>query len=517
MGRTRQSCPKVAAPGKPDFHMGTTARVIRLSTRTQTLLNLSAIFMRRNPPLRMTGHGTGNGPAIWRALLFVLLLAAPPSRASDSTPPPEISAVTNEAYTPDSTQEEREKFAGASEWFPAKQPFLMPYLAKRDIPSEFCLQSGSVFPDPVISNFLQGVKTSASNVGVRYRIQQGFTYVGLGGVASGSSQLAYWSFSLRAIVAILSAPRAGFGLWLTAESSGHLELDSVSAGQSPRKNLGTIVNPAGAIGGPNGIALRQLALQLSMADGKFVLLAGVINQGRYLDRNIYADTARGQFLNSALVHDAVLPLAGRNLGLLAQWQPTKLFYAMFGIAANNQKTGHSALNDLSLDDMSYLLELGLTPADVFGLGPGVYRVQPFLSTVAGKTQPGFGIDLQQRLGKDSPFGYFARFGVGGAATTLYGAALQLGTGFSVRGPLAQLGLVPRLTNDYAGVGFVWSQPNASRRPAVHFNEYGVELMYVLQLTRTLSIQPDFQRIQNPANNAKSDTARVFQIQANLIW
>jgi porin len=446
-----------------------------------------------------------------------LVMASDPAPArlaetSESAAPAEIDPAEAAIDAPEKRRE-----ADASGWFPAKQPFLMPYLEKRDVPSKFCLQPGSVFPDPVISNFLQAVKTNASDVGLRYRFQQGLTYANLSGVSSGASQLSYWSFSLRAVAAILNAPQSGIGLWLTAETSGHLGLDTVSAEQSPRKNLGSIVNPAGAVGGPNGIALRQFALQLSMFEGKFVVLAGVINQGRYLDRNIYADTARGQFLNSALVHDAVLPLAGRNLGLLAQWQPTNLFYAMFGVAANNQRTGHSPLNNLSLDDCSYILELGLTPDDVFGLGPGVYRVQPFVSSVGGKSQPGVGIDLQQRLGKESPFGYFARFGVGGATTTLYGAALQMGTGISVRGPLSRLGLIPRLTNDYLGVGFVWSQPNASRRPAVHFNEYGVELMYVLQLTRTLTVQPDFQIIQNPANNSKSDTARIFQLQANLVW
>ena len=453
------------------------------------------------------------------ALRVVMAFAAMHLAAGNafSASPGEITAADNDSYTPDSSQQQSENAESPPAWFPAKQPFLMQYLAKRDIPSEFCLQAGSVFPDPAISNFLQGVKTSAAKAGVRYRLQQSFTFAGMGGVANGSSQLGYWSFSLRAVVAILSAPKSGVGLWLTAETSGHLGLDFVSAEQSPRKNLGTIVNPAGAVGGPNGIALRQLALQLSLFEGQFVLFAGVINQGRFLDRNIYADTARGQFLNSGLIHGAVLPLAGRNLGLLMQWQPANLFYAMFGFAANNQRTGHSPLDHLSLDDISYILELGLTPQDVCGLGPGIYRLQPFLSTVGGKTQPGIGINLQQRLGKDSPFGYFARFGVGGATTTLSGAALQLGTGLTVRGPLAHLGLVPRLTNDYAGVGFVWSQPNASRRPAVHFNEYGVELMYVLQLTRTLTVQPDFQVIQNPANNPKSNTARIFQLQANLVW
>src|SRR5262249_35690238 len=206
-----------------------------------------------------------------------------------------------------------------------------------------------------------------------------------------------------AVAAILSAPKAGVGLWLTAETSGHLGLDSVSAATTPRKNLGTIVNPVGAVGGPNGIVLRQLALQLSMADGKFVLTAGVINQGRYLDRNIYADTARGKFLNSALVHDAVLPLASRNIGVMAQWQPTNLFYATLAIGSNNTRSGHSALQDIGFANCSYNLELGLTFDDVFGLGPGVYRVQPFISTVSGKSQPGIGIDFEQQLGAKSPF------------------------------------------------------------------------------------------------------------------
>ena len=444
--------------------------------------------------------------------LLALAFAPWPVRATEPAGPAEISQAEVAAEIPEPRAGE-DTFA----WFPAKQPFLMPYLEKRNIPSKLCLQPGSLFRDPIVSTFVQEVKTKAADVGVRYRFQQSFTYADLGSAANGPSQLGYWSFSLRAIAAILSAPQAGVGLWLTAEASGHLGLDTASAEATPRKNLGTIVNPVGAVGGPNGIVLRQLALQMSMADGKFVLTAGVINQGRYLDRNIYADTARGKFLNSALVHDAVLPLANRNIGVMAQWQPTNLFYAMFAIGANNTRAGHSALQNLSFNDCSYNLELGLTPDDVFGLGPGVYRVQPFVSTVGGRSQPGIGFDLQQRLGRDSPFGYFARFGVGGSDTTLYGAALQLGTGFTVRGPLARLGLVPRLTNDYAGIGFFLSQPNTARKPVVHYNEYGIELMYVLQLTRTLTVQPDFQIIENPVNNAKSDTARVFQIQANLVW
>ena len=65
------------------------------------------------------------------------------------------------------------------------------------------------------------------------------------------------------------------------------------------------------------------------------------------------------------------------------------------------------------------------------------------------------------------------------------------------GPLKNAGLFPRLSNDYLGAGFIWSQPSAAAEPAVHQNEYGIELAYVLQLTPTASIQPDLQIVWDP--------------------
>ena len=213
----------------------------------------------------------------------------------------------------------------------------------------------------------------------------------------------------------------------------------------------------------------------------------------------------------------MLPLSYNNLGLNLQYQPSDWGYLMLGTGANNQGPGHSPFNNLGFDNWSYLLEFGLTPGNVLGLGPGVYRFQPFVATVDGVTQPGVGLNVQQQLGTNSPFAWFGRFGVGGSRVTLDGAAAQVATGIAMKAPLQYTGLFPKLSSDYAGVGFIWSRPSALIEPVAHRNEYGLESMYVLQLTPLTSIQPDLQFIWNPAGNAAAEYNIVFQLQLNLTW
>ena len=45
--------------------------------------------------------------------------------------------------------------------------------------------------------------------------------------------------------------------------------------------------------------------------------------------------------------------------------------------------------------------------------------------------------------------------------------------------------------DASGVGFIWSHPDTAETPLYHDNEYGLEVVYVLQLTPTMKLQPDF--------------------------
>jgi carbohydrate-selective porin OprB len=303
---------------------------------------------------------------------------------------------------------------------------------------------------------------------------------------------------------------------VSTELNAQIGLTAASREQSPQRNFGSLVNPQGNVVGPNGVWVSELAWQQSLFDGELVLLAGQLDQGNYLDVNAYANNSQVQFLNGAFVNNSVLPLPGNNLGANLQWQPTSSWYVLFGTGANNQTPGQSPFQNLSLDNWSYLLELGLTPTNFLGLGPGVYRFIPFAATVNGQTQAGLGLNMQQQLGETSPFACFGRFGVGGSQIMLAGARAQASVGFVITAPLQRAGLISGLSNDLLGTAFVWSQA-AATQTVYHQNEYAWETFYALQLTPTIRLQPDMQIVWNRAFNPDSGPAFVWQLQLNIAW
>jgi hypothetical protein len=403
------------------------------------------------------------------------------------------------------------------EWFPTTPPTLMPYPANLDEYGNTAIQQGAVWQSDPLSRVAQAGKYALSEAGLRYSYYQSLTMVSMTDVASGASALQYYTatfFGKWAVTELTNAGRAG---WLSTEVNVQLGLSPASRTQMPQGNLGSIVNPQATVFGPNGIWVSELAWQQSMMDGELVLLAGQVDQSNYLDANAYANNSQGQFLNSAFVNSMVLPFAFNNLGLNLQYQPSQNWYVLFGTGALNQEPGHSPFADLGFQNWSYLLEFGLTPKNFLGLGPGAYRLQPFIATVGGVTQAGLGLNVQQQLGPSSPFAWFGRFGVGGTQVTLDGASAQIATGLAMQAPLKYAGLFPKLSNDYLGAGFVWSRPSAVMQPTVHANEYGFEATYVLQLTPLASLQPDFQVLWNPANNPGAERNFIFQLQLNLTW
>jgi porin len=266
----------------------------------------------------------------------------------------------------------------------------------------------------------------------------------------------------------------------------------------------------------NGFRVPELAWQQSLREGEVVVVAGMVSQRNYLDGNAEAHTARGEFMNSALVHSQVLPLTEYNFGANLQWQPRDEWYAMLGAAAGNAVAGRAPWTDFSWGHWSLLGEFGYAPRDFLGLGPGVYRLQPFLAAAGGPTQAGLGFNLQQQLGPHSPCAWFGRFGFGGSEVVA-AAAAQVGTGLVVQAPLQAAGLVPKWSNDLLGVGFVWSQPRATSETVYHPNEYSLESFYALQLTPTMKLQPDLQVVWNPAYSPAAGPAVVAQLQLNLAW
>ncbi len=414
------------------------------------------------------------------------------------------------------SQRIRESKSGR-EWFPDTPPILPPYLANVDEYGNTAIQSGALWPTDPVSPVVQAGKTAVADAGLRYILYQSLTMMSMTGEKSGSGTLQYYTATFQGKWGITEWTNAGRAGWISTEVNVQQGLSADSRAQLPSKNLGSIVYPQASVFGPNGIWISELAWQQALMDGHLVVLAGQMDQSNYIDVNAYANNSQGQFMNSAFVNSSVLPLPYDNLGTQLQYQESPSWYALLGMGANNQRPSQSPFVNLGFDNWSWVAELGWTPTNVFGLGPGAYRFQPFVATVGGVTQGGVGLNIQQQLGAQSPFGWFGRFGVGGEAVTLDGASAQVATGVVLQGPLQYAGMVPRLSNDLLGLAFVWSRPSDVMQPVTHSGETGLELMYVLQVTPTASLQPDLQILWDAVNNPTSDRCIVFQLQLNLTW
>jgi carbohydrate-selective porin OprB len=407
--------------------------------------------------------------------------------------------------------------AGVSgfQFFPAHRPRLMPYLASQDDFGNTAIRPGSLFFLTPLEGPLQGGKYRLSEYGFRYSLEQTLTFVSMTDVKQGDSDLAYYTFNLKSKWAMFNAPDDGTAGWISSQVEAKTGLDSAGNTQSAKSNLGTVTDPTGIWSGVNGFRVPELAWQQSARQGEIVLVAGMVSQRNYIDRNAYADSGRSKFMNSALINSEVLPLAQYNFGLNLQWQPADEWYALAGASMGNAQAGNAPWADFSGDNWSLPGEIGYAPRDFLNLGPGVYRLQPFAAEVDGATGGGLCFNLQQQLGSQSPLAWFGRFGFGGSKVSA-GASAQAGTGFVLQAPFKHL-LLQRTSNDLLGVGFVWSEPSSTTKTVYHENEYVLETVYALQLTPTIKLQPDFQMIWDPAFHRDTSQAMVFQLQLAMAW
>ena len=401
------------------------------------------------------------------------------------------------------------------QFFPAMPPRLMPYLASQDDYGNTAIRPGALFFFTPLEGLVQGGKYRLSDWGFRYSLDQTLTYASLTGVKKGSSDLSFYTLDLKSKLAVYDAPDAGTAGWISSQIEAKNGLDASGGAQSAKSNLGTLTDPTGIWSSVNGFRIPELAWQQSARHGEIVVVAGMVSQQNYIDGNAYAASGRSKFINSALIHSQVLPLAQNNFGVNLQWQPLDEWYALAGASMGNAPSGNSPWTDFSSANWSVPMELGYAPRDFLNLGPGVYRLQPFAAAVDGSSGGGLCCNLQQQLGADSPLGWFGRAGFGNSKVSA-GADRQIGSGFVLQGPMEHL-LLQRTSNDFLGVGFVWSQPSDTTKTVYHENEYVMETVYALQLTPTIKIQPDFQMIWDPVFHKDVDHATVFQIQLVLAW
>lgn len=404
------------------------------------------------------------------------------------------------------------------EWFSSKQPGLAPYLSGLDEYGNTAVQPGAVFANDPVSHGVQRLKYTLADYGFHYYLAQALEYMTLTHVPPSAHDLGYYSYNFFFKQSVFHELHSGTAGWVSGELYGGAALGAASRRTTPVDTLHSVANPAAGVWGLYGVAVAELAWQQAFANRSVVAVAGVVDQTNYLDTNAYANFSFGQFQNSAFVNSQVLPLSTGNFGLNLQWQPHADFYAIVGVGPNNAPPGSPPWTDPNGNDMSYLLEAGFVPSNLGGLGPGAYRLQPFAATVGGVTQAGVGLNFNQQLGRYSPLGVFGRFGIGGeTVTNIGGARAQVATGVVVQSPLHELKLLREGSADMMGLGFIWSLPSANHRPAAHENEYGVEMLYVFQITPTAYLTPDVQVIWDPVNNADLGSSIVFQLPLVTTW
>lgn len=514
-------------------------------------LDLEEMMKSRSPMHRV---GCGEGPAVdWFPLLLLSLAPVTTVWSSESDPsqallrydnlgnlvatpkgrvpsgllpadatslryqiPRQASGTTRPKLLEDRLEAQRED-EDTFTWFPRFHPRLGPYIAAPDAIGNTALRPGGLIPTTPDAEWIQALKYRVSDCGLNYSLVQTLTYLAMDGMGSGDSALGFYTLDWVSKWTAYSTAHGEEAGWISSQVKVMEGIGS-ARNTTVTGSLGSLVNPASLWTGRNGVEVSEMAWQQSLAGGRVVAVAGVINASNYLDLNTYANTARGQFLNSAFVNSMVVPLPAYTPAVNLQWQPTRSWYVMNGTTIGGIGAGRLPWVGWDAGSWSSVLELGYVAEDLLGLGSGVYRVQPFVAQQGqGKAVgAGVGLNFQQRLGPNTPLGWFGRFGMGGIEG-VSSAANQVATGVIVQAPLKHLGLITGQPNDGMGLGVCWSEPFGTGGGTRARNETAVELGYCFHLTPLVRIQPDVQFVIDPAYNANRDTAVVFQLQLDVNW
>jgi len=256
---------------------------------------------------------------------FGKLVAVPTNAVPPKLLPPPGISVTNQVPSPAPgtpvpvpvQEREQDQRAGRDtlQFLPPFSPQLAPYLGSVDQFGNTALKPGALFSSTPFDALPQRAKYWASEIGLRYSLQQNVTFVNMTDVMQGDNNLAYYTLAFAAKWAVYNDPPSATAGWLSTQIKVKTGLDESGNTQSAKSNLGTITDPTSLWSGFNGIAVQELAWQQSFRNGELVFLGGVLNQGNYLDVNTYANSGRSQFINSALIsgpHRSLIPLIAKR-------------------------------------------------------------------------------------------------------------------------------------------------------------------------------------------------------------
>ena len=159
---------------------------------------------------------------------------------------------------------------------------------------------------------MQQGKYWLSAYGLRYSLAQTATFVNLTDVMQGDNVLGF-TFDLALKWTVFSAADSGPAGWISRKSK-----------PSPASGLRATTNRRATTSAPHQ-PHRHMVQPRRLADsgtGMAAIASGTASRpgrrhgqpGQLLDVNAYANTGRGQFINSALIDSMVVPLANYNPG-----------------------------------------------------------------------------------------------------------------------------------------------------------------------------------------------------------
>ena len=398
-------------------------------------------------------------------------------------------------------------------FLPATPQKFMPYLDALFVPGNTCAEPCGIVCHDMISTGAQKLKHALSRYGFQYDLTMSYNYSAIHPRTRHRNDFSSFNHSLTGTWFLAKDCDNSQGVFLTFEADWGQGTNFSERRSSAQNSLGSLSNPQGSLRGGKGVFLPQLALGYSGFNGKWVAMAGTLDVSNYLDQNAYTPGWAGGLMNQSFAYNPALPLTWANLGFLTAWQPCEQFYAMYATTSTNTDINQNPFNELSANYWMHVAEAGFIMDDVWGMGAGTYRLQYTMVDHGGKLGLGFGMNIQQQMGKNSPLGFFTRVGFmdqdAAAATGTKAAATA---GLMLQAPFRKSGWGSRSNYDNISLGFLWQRAASSENPVAHKDEYGLELSAVVQVTPTFFLQPDVQYIFNPIHSTGRDGAFVLQMQ-----
>jgi carbohydrate-selective porin OprB len=282
-------------------------------------------------------------------------------------------------------------------------------------------------------------------------------------------------------------------------------------------------NRVGSISGlnantvPDGAAVDEFYWRHGSADGRWILLAGRIDQSDYFDANRAANDGFGQFLAFAFENNLSIPWSTYgSFGGLLRVQLKKRRYLLASIGAAGNEDPRIPWSAEGQDGWNQVIEFGAA-YDLAGLGRGHIRVTPWHSRVPGASGFGLALNLDQALGTprwgagptgpgrsaSGPMVGFFRAGVGEPAVTPVQTFVSAGA--VLQQPFGR-------ARDALGLGFAWSKPSPG---AGQRSEGLIETYYRFALSPAVSLTPDLQIVINPAQDSDATTVAVLGLRLHL--